>query len=151
MDGTMIGPGLFKIANTPLSIQLGLGQIVDPEAMFNLLNATQRHIAAQLAASGDSQLPPSQEPFWYNLDQGVWFEAISFTDYKQHLTWSMLNETMTWLVPHLAPVSKYRQSAAVFVIHATYGSVGRIFIQPGYKSEGLGVPVLAGSEGVYQY
>ncbi|KAG6985325.1 hypothetical protein G7Y79_00110g101660 [Physcia stellaris] len=42
MDGTMIGPGLFKIANTPLSIQLGLGQIVDPEAMFNLL---QRHAA----------------------------------------------------------------------------------------------------------
>lgn len=147
----MIGPSLFQIPNTPLSIQLGLGQIVDPEAMFNLLNATQRHIAAQLAASGDSQLPPSQEPFYYNLDQGMWFEAISFTEYKQHFTWSMLNETMNWLVPHLAPVSKYRQSAVMFVRHETWGSVGRIFVQPGYISEGLGVPILQGSAGVYQW
>lgn len=147
----MINVGTFRIRNTPLTVSVGLNSIVEPEALFNLLNATQRHLAAQLAASGDSQLPPSQEPFYYNLEQGVWLEAISFTDYKQHFTWSMLNETLTWLIPHLAPVSKYRQGGMLAVGHDTWGYVGRIFIQAGYRQEGLSVPLLEGSAGVYQY
>ena len=151
VDGTMIDGGSFQIPNTPLKVGLNLLKIVDPEALFALLNATQLHVAAQLAASGDSQLPPSREPFWYNQNQGVWLEAQSVTWRNQHLLWSMLNDTLSWLIPHLAPVSQFGQGGSLTVQHDTWGFVGWIRFMDGFRSEGLGVEVLQGNAGVDQW
>lgn len=151
-DGTMIGPGAFQIPNSngDLSAGLSLTGVVSPGALRNVLNQTSRFLAAQLAASGDSQLPPSRDPFVYDLEQGAWVTASSFTWLDQHLTWTMLQQVFAWLYPHLAGVSKFRQGGVIHVGSKKWGPVGMIQFQPGFT--GNATPeVLQGAAGVYQY
>ena len=151
-DGTMIGPGAFQIPNSngDLSANLGLVAVVSPAPMRNLLNQTSRFLAAQLSASGDGQLPPSREPFVYDLEQGAWVRASSFTWWGQHFTWSMLQLVINWLYPHLAGVSKFRQGGVIHVVSQKWGPVGIIEFRPGYTGN-VTPEVLQGAEGVYQY
>ena len=151
-DGTMIGPGGFSIPNSDgdLLVGLSLNSVASPTPLRNLLNQTSRFLAAQLAASGDSQLPPSREPFVYDLEQGAWFSAASFTKWHQHFTWTMLQLIVAWLYPHLAGVSKYRQGGVIHVASKKWGPVGLIQFQPGYTRNGT-PEVLQGAAGVYSY
>ena len=52
---------------------------------------------------------------------------------------------------HVAPVSEYCQGGVVTVQHDTWGYVGTIGFLDGYRHEGLGVMVLQGNAGVYQW
>ncbi|KAL8797883.1 MAG: hypothetical protein Q9195_000235 [Heterodermia aff. obscurata] len=151
-DDTMIGPGAFQIPNSggDLTASLGLNSIVSPSPLRNVLNQTSRFVAAQLAASGDGQLPPSREPFVYDLEQGAWIKAASFTWWGQHFTWGMLQLVLAWLYPHLAGVSKFRQGGMVHVVSKEWGPVGTIEFQAGFTGN-VTPEVLQGAAGVYQY
>ena len=146
----MVGPAMFQIPNTPTLITLGLTGPVSPRANLNLLNATARFISNQLEASGDSQLPPSREPFIYDLEQGMFLNATSWTDQGEHLTWSMLNNTLGWLIPHLAPISKFRQGGVLWINDAKWGPVGIITFEAGYSGANLPT-ILPGALGQYTW
>ena len=148
MDNTMIGPGAFKIPNSDISVSLDLQTIVSPRANLNILNATAHFLDRQLVASGDGQLPQSRDPFIYDLEQGMYLNATSVPG--QHLCWSYLNDTLGWLLPHLAAVSKYRQGGHMFIYVEPWGTVGWLGFYPGFS--GVSLPtILPGAEGVTQY
>ena len=151
-DGTMIGPGAFEIPNSDgdLSVGLGFNSITSPTPLRNVLNQTSRFLAAQLAASGDGQLPPSREPFLFDLEQGAWVRATSFTNRDEHFMWGTLQLVFAWLYPHLAGVSKFRQGGMIHVGSKKWGPMGIIEFSPGFT--GNATPeILQGAAGVYQY
>ena len=149
-DGTMVNKGQFQVPNTQIFIGLILGgrKAGPAQSMFNVLNGTQHFLMDQLAASGDGQIPQSHDPFYYDLEQGSWLVAESWG--KGHFTWGILNATMGWMIPHLAPISKYRQYVGAYVTHSEWGLIGHIDVEAGYTGRFL-PEILAGAAGVTDY
>lgn len=149
-DGTMVSKGGFQVPNTRILVSLSLGgrKGGPPQAMFNVLNGTQHWLMDQLAASGDGQIPQSHEPFYYDLEQGSYLFAESYK--TAHFTWGILNATMGWLIPHLAPVSKYRQFVGAYIADLDYGLIGRLHVESGYTGRFL-PEILQGAAGVTNY
>lgn len=145
----MVNRETFAIPNTQLTVYLMLSSPVDTVSMRNFLNITHKFFTDQLAASGDGQLPPSRNPFTYDMNQGLYMKATNHQP-DQHFTWGYLNAIMGWLIPHLAPISKYRQEIGMMVTHADWGYVGYIGIKTGYTGSPL-PEILPGPAGVYAY
>ena len=138
----MTGKMTFAIPNTGIVVAPILaGPAVEPRACLALLNATQHFLMDQLAASGDG--PVTSDPWTYDLDTGVYVSALSksFEGNKEPFTWGILNATMGWLIPHLAPISKYRQQASIHVRNNGV-FIGGIGLWPGYT--GVNTPQTVG-------
>ena len=145
----MINKGQFQVPNTRTTVSLSLGNKAGPaQAVFNVLNGTQHFLIDQLAASGDGQIPQSHDPFYYDLEQGSWFLAESYG--TQHFTWGILNATLGWLIPHLAPISKYRQRLGAYVEDGDWGLIGHLTVDVGYTGRFL-PEILQGAAGVTDY
>ena len=113
-----------------------------------LLNATKNFIQAQFAASGDGQLPQDVDPFYYDLNDGCFFEAQSLPG--EHLTWGILSTTLGWLYKHLGESAQYRSGASFGIRDSGWGAVAIGHITFGYS--GKPTPqVVAGPAGVTNY
>ena len=149
-DGTMIWKGTFQVPNTRTTVALSLGarKAGPAQSVFNVLNGTQHFLMDQLAASGDGQIPLSHDPLYYDLEQGSYLTAESWR--TEHFTWGILNSTIGWLIPHLAPISKYRQFVGARVSDGDWGLIGYITVESGYTGRFL-PEILPGAAGVTDY
>lgn len=115
---------------------------------MEILNATNTFIQAQLAASGDGQLPQAVDPLYYDYQNGAFVQCSS--DPGQHLTWGILGAVMPWLYKHLGEASQYRHVASAAIHDSDWGVVGMCMVSFGYT--GTAVPqVVQGPAGVTNY
>ena len=116
--------------------------------MEAVLNSTYQFVLRQILVSGDGQLPQDVDPFWYDLNEGAYFECESFPG--QHLTWGILGATAGWLHHHLGEQAAYKTLTRFQVYDGPWGLIARGRAWSGYT--GKGVPqVVAGSDGVAHY
>lgn len=83
--GDQIGPSAFQIPDTDTKLYFSATGTTQSRLLKNLLNATLKFIRDQLAASGDGELPKHLDPFTYDLEQGIFFQASS--QEGRHLTY----------------------------------------------------------------
>lgn len=89
----------FAIPNSKTTIRIYLSNYGVAAAQRELLNTTVNFVQAQLAASGDGQLPQAVDPFIMDLNHGAWLHVYSLEG--QHMTWGIFNNFITWLYKHL--------------------------------------------------
>ena len=146
--GDQIADHTFKIPDTNTMLVVYTGGVVSPRGERNVINATINFIHDQLAASGDGQLPQNVDPFIYDLEQGIFIRCNSSSG--QHLTWGILDTTISWLNVHLSGYVQYRTEVTFFMWDAPWGLVGSGEITAGYS--GVATPqVVQGPAGVTHY
>lgn len=147
-DGDEIAANTFLVPGTKTTINLYLDNIGLADAERSLLNATVNFVQAQLAASGDGQLPQAVDPFLFDLNQGAYFYMAS--EKGQHLTWGILGATVGWLYKHMGEQAQYRYGAVINVADGKWGPVAQGRMGFGYTNKP--VPALVpGAAGITNY
>ena len=116
--------------------------------MEAVLNGTYNFMQAQLAASGDGQLPQDVDPFYFDLNKGAFFTCQSVSG--QHLTWGILGAATGWLLHHMGEQAAYRKGANFAIHDSQWGLVGTGQAKSGYTGKALPT-VVGGPDGVTHY
>ena len=140
---------LFEIPNSHTNISLYLASNVGPAlSQKTLLDSVRNFTVAQLAASGDGQLPQSVDPFVYDLQQGIYLNVSSVKG--QHLTWGIFNVAAQWLYKHMGEANQYHHPGSFWIIDSDWGSVAMGSTTFGYTNSQL-PQVIQGPAGVTNY
>lgn len=147
-DGDQIGANLFQVSGTNTTIGFVITDIGLADAQRSMLNATVNFVQAQLAASGDGQLPQAVDPFFFDLNQGCYFYIASIKG--QHLTWGIMGAAVGWLYKHMGEQAQFRRGARVQVYDGKWGLIGLGTVGFGYTDKPVPA-VVPGAAGITNY
>ena len=147
-DGDEINANTFQVPGTQTTIGFTIDTIGSADAQRSMLNATVNFVQAQLAASGDGQLPQAVDPFLFDLNQGCYLYLTSVKG--QHLTWGIMGATVGWLYKHMGEQAQYRRGAGLYVHDSKWGLVGQGRVGFGYTNKPVPA-VIPGAAGITHY